>query len=46
LPAHLRIETVVDVPDQTCACRADKRRKTGKDVAEQLDAVRSKLRGS
>jgi transposase len=45
LPAHLpRIETVVDVADQTCPCCAGKMHKIGEDVAERLDVVPAQFR--
>jgi transposase len=45
MPAHLpRIETVVDVADQTCPGCAGKMHKIGEDVAERLDVVPAQLR--
>ena len=45
LPAHLpRIETVVDVADQTCPCCSTKMHKIGEDVAERLDVVPAQFR--
>ena len=45
LPAHLpRIDTVVDVTDQTCPCCAGKMHKIGEDVAERLDVVPAQFR--